>query len=132
MSTKSGDAYHAQVNPNHYGLGIIKYDGTPLQVIDIIDSLKLNFNLGNALKYLLRNGRKTTDPLLDLKKLAWYVGHEIAMREAAMYTEKLKEGITVTVGGRDPEHPEHPEHPEPPEHPNAGGVGGAVKYPVWS
>lgn len=43
----------------------------------------MNFNLGNAIKYLWRNGLKDTEvPLKDLKKAAWYLEDEIKRREA--------------------------------------------------
>lgn len=41
----------------------------------------MNFNLGNAVKYLWRAGLKGVDPLEDLKKAAWYVAREIGRLE---------------------------------------------------
>jgi hypothetical protein len=35
------------------------------------------FNVGNAIKYLWRAGLKSTDPIEDLRKAAWYVNREI-------------------------------------------------------
>lgn len=52
------------------------YQGQKFEVIDIIDDFNLNFNLGNALKYLLRadkKGSRTT----DLQKAIWYIQREI-------------------------------------------------------
>jgi hypothetical protein len=38
----------------------------------------MNFNVGNAIKYLWRAGLKDgVDPVEDLKKAAWYVNREI-------------------------------------------------------
>lgn len=37
----------------------------------------MNFNVGNAVKYLWRAGQKG-DALEDLRKAAWYVAREIA------------------------------------------------------
>lgn len=54
------------------------YQSDKFEVIDIIDNFKLGFSLGNAIKYILRAGRK--DPaktLEDLEKAAWYINHEI-------------------------------------------------------
>lgn len=50
------------------------------EVIDITENL--NFNRGNAVKYLARAGAK--DPaktIEDLRKAAWYVGREIERLE---------------------------------------------------
>ena len=52
------------------------YKGNKFEVIDIIEDYKLNFNLGNALKYLLRAGHKD-DYVQDLKKAIWYLNREI-------------------------------------------------------
>jgi hypothetical protein len=60
--------------PSHYQIEI---GGKAIQVIDLIEAYALNFSMGNALKYLLRAGRK--DPLKeaeDLKKAAWYLTRE--------------------------------------------------------
>ena len=56
-------------HPKHYNV-----EG--YEVIDIIDAFKLNFNMGNALKYLLRADRKGNKEQ-DLKKALWYVQREI-------------------------------------------------------
>ncbi|WP_443095052.1 DUF3310 domain-containing protein [Rothia koreensis] len=46
------------------------------EVIDITENL--NFNRGNAIKYLARAGRKDpTKTLEDLEKGAWYVAREV-------------------------------------------------------
>lgn len=52
------------------------YQGQRFEVIDIIDDFKLNFNLGNALKYLLRAGKKG-DRVVDLQKAIWYIEREL-------------------------------------------------------
>lgn len=56
------------INPDHY-----KFNG--IEVIQLTE--QMSFNAGNAVKYLARAGRKTSDPLEDLKKAAWYVNREI-------------------------------------------------------
>lgn len=43
----------------------------------------MNFNLGNAIKYIWRAGIKSTDPTEDLRKAAWYVQRELARIEGA-------------------------------------------------
>lgn len=63
----------SQIYPEHY-----KGDG--IEAIDVIDAFALNFNKGNAIKYLLRAGKKGTkqDEVNDLKKAIWYISREIA------------------------------------------------------
>lgn len=61
-------------HPSHYRLA------NGVQVIDLTELL--NFNRGNAVKYLSRAGRK--DPATeveDLKKARWYVDREISRIE---------------------------------------------------
>lgn len=56
------------------------YKGNKYEAIDIIEDFDLNFNLGNALKYILRAGKKNEvadQRDLDLKKAAWYLNREI-------------------------------------------------------
>ena len=58
-------------HPSHYTVGKI-------EVIDFIEDKGLNFNRGNAVKYLCRAGKK--DPakeIEDLEKAMWYINHEI-------------------------------------------------------
>lgn len=52
------------------------YQGKKFEVIDIIDDFNLNFNLGNAIKYILRSGKKE-DKKKDLEKAIWYLQREI-------------------------------------------------------
>lgn len=62
-------------HPPHYRSGGI-------EVIDVIDAFDLGFRLGNAVKYILRAGRKGS-ALEDLKKARWYLEREISKREAS-------------------------------------------------
>lgn len=57
------------MTPKHYQL-----DPEPRKVID---AWGLNFNLGNVIKYVSRSGRKTADPIEDLKKARDYINFEI-------------------------------------------------------
>lgn len=41
----------------------------------------MNFNQGNAVKYIWRAGLKSSDELTDLKKAAWYIAREIERLE---------------------------------------------------
>ena len=56
-------------HPTHYNR--VKYEA-----IDIIEALEMNFNLGNAQKYLFRAGHKD-DIIQDLEKAKWYIDREI-------------------------------------------------------
>ena len=59
-------------HPDHY----LKDSGH--EVIDVIHAWKLNFNLGNAVKYIARAGKK--DPKKykeDLNKAIWYINDHI-------------------------------------------------------
>ena len=44
---------------------------------DVIDDFELGFNLGNVIKYVLRAGKKTEDPSLDLGKAKEYIDKEL-------------------------------------------------------
>ena len=59
-------------HPAHY----LKDSG--YEVIDVIEAWSLGFNLGNAVKYIARAGRK--NPMKakeDLSKALWYIQHQI-------------------------------------------------------
>ena len=58
-------------HPQHYKTGGI-------ETIDFIEAKGLNFNTGNAVKYISRSGKK--DPAKykeDLQKAVWYLNREI-------------------------------------------------------
>jgi len=52
------------------------YQSNGIEVIDIIDSFNLNFNLGNSIKYILRADKKGNKKQ-DLQKALWYINHEL-------------------------------------------------------
>lgn len=69
-------------HPAHYNRGNI-------EVIDFIDDQELNFDLGNAVKYICRAGFKESSTVVeDLKKAIWYLQHEI------------KKVISSEIGGK--------------------------------
>jgi hypothetical protein len=43
----------------------------------------MNFNLGNAVKYIWRAGLKSKDALTDLRKAKWYIEREIQRLQSA-------------------------------------------------
>jgi len=58
------------------------YTGGPIEPIDFIESHRLNFALGNVIKYVIRHPHKGT-PLTDLKKARFYLDREIAKYESS-------------------------------------------------
>lgn len=62
-------------SPSHYSW--LK-DKCGIEVIDI--TRHLDFDLGNAIKYILRAGRKK-DAIEDLKKAIWYLNDKIKLLE---------------------------------------------------
>jgi hypothetical protein len=46
-----------------------------IETIEITEHM--NFCLGNAIKYIMRSGLKTPDPIKDLQKAKWYIEREI-------------------------------------------------------
>ena len=64
-------------HPAHYNIGKI-------EVIDAINEWRLNFDLGNVVKYVARAGHKDPEKTVeDLKKARFYLDDEISrlMRE---------------------------------------------------
>lgn len=57
-------------HPPHY-----KSHPSGVECIQITEHM--NFNLGNAIKYIWRAGLKSGSPVEDLEKAAWYVNREI-------------------------------------------------------
>ena len=52
------------------------YNWTDVEYIDVIEHM--TFNLGNAVKYIWRNGKKQNERSTDdLKKAIWYLEREI-------------------------------------------------------
>lgn len=68
-------------HPSHYA------EGRKFEPVDVIRDWGLNFNLGNAVKYLSRAGRKD-DIVQDLKKAQEYIQFEIDAIEAERAKEK--------------------------------------------
>ena len=61
--------YDNVTNPAHYTDGGI-------ETIDFIEAKKLSYQLGNAVKYISRAGKKS-NKVEDLKKAIWYLEREI-------------------------------------------------------
>ncbi|TXH41266.1 MAG: DUF3310 domain-containing protein [Desulfurellales bacterium] len=57
-------------HPSHY------QSKSGIEVIDVIEAFGLGFRLGNAVKYILRSGKKG-DKVEDLHKALWHIQREI-------------------------------------------------------
>lgn len=76
MLNKQKEAEDIIGHPNHY------CEGRKFEPKDVIRDWNLNFNLGNAVKYISRNGRKDGNSALqDLKKARQYLDFEIEYLE---------------------------------------------------
>ena len=64
---------HDPINhPSHYTDGGI-------ETIDFIEAKKLNYNCGNATKYISRAGKKATaERAVDIAKAIWYLERELS------------------------------------------------------
>lgn len=74
-------------HPSHYG-----GKNNPFETIKVIKAFSLNFNLGNALKYISRAGKKNNSTTIeDLMKALWYVENELAdaQRELTIKTPPM-------------------------------------------
>jgi hypothetical protein len=68
---ESCQVYDSVNNPKHYNSG-------KFEVIDIIEDQNLGFCLGNAIKYILRAGKKDESKTKeDLEKAIWYINRHI-------------------------------------------------------
>ena len=58
-------------HPPHYG------GDTTYECIKVIEAWNLDFHLGNVIKYISRNGKKTKSQIEDLEKASWYLQRKI-------------------------------------------------------
>jgi hypothetical protein len=73
-------------HPAHYGGGDNLYE-----TIRVIEAWNLDFCLGNAVKYISRAGKKTSDPEQDLEKAVWYLQRRLKqIRDAKAPPKHLK------------------------------------------
>jgi hypothetical protein len=66
--------------PSHYRAD------SGIEAIDVIEAWELDFNLGNVIKYICRDGLKNTDTdyIVNLEKAKWYLQREIDNRKAKL------------------------------------------------
>lgn len=67
------DEEEAVNHPSHY-------QGKGMESIQVIEAFELNFCLGNAVKYILRAGKKENKKK-DLQKAIWYLNRELEQLE---------------------------------------------------
>jgi len=86
-------------HPNHY---VVEYCGKTFEAVEVIEALNLNFNLGNAFKYIWRMGKKDEE-IQELEKAAEYIRREIQKRknEKTWSTRKEKDEKTWIDEERD-------------------------------
>lgn len=70
----AGVTAEAVDHPEHYNRGAF-------ETIDVIEDWGLNFNVGNAVKYISRYKHKGK-PVEDLRKAIWYLNRELSTLEA--------------------------------------------------
>ena len=68
-------------HPEHYN-----NHPSGIECIDVVEHM--NFNLGNAVQYILRAGHKSDDAKTDLRKALWYLERELNRRESAEPPQK--------------------------------------------
>lgn len=54
------------------------YKGKGLECIQVIEAFDLSFHLGNAIKYIIRSGKKNSKKE-DLEKALWYIQRELSL-----------------------------------------------------
>lgn len=89
------------INPTHYR------GDRQFEPIAVIEDWGLNYRLGNALKYISRNGRKPGEDRIEgLKKAIWYLEREIAALTPSQYSvtyqDVLEDFAACAAEGNEP------------------------------
>ncbi len=71
-----------EIRPDYYKSG-------GLEAFDVIDAFDLDFNLGNAFKYIARAGKKD-DKIRDLRKAVTYLNREIEKEDKKRIDEEFR------------------------------------------
>lgn len=72
------------INPAHYKQG-------GLEAIDVIEAFNLDFCTANAVKYLLRAGKKADNPeVQDVKKAIWYLERRVKQLSGLTFKSEVK------------------------------------------
>lgn len=102
-------------HPLHYNMLPANCDkcGDTIECIEVVRHM--NFNLGNAVKYVWRAGWKDGDPIEDLRKARWYLDDEI---------KRLEHLIATSGGVHEADPPGYVQEPDVvPEKPKEGEKG---------
>lgn len=76
-SPKASTMSHPINHPTHYTSSPARCEcGRGVECIQVTEHM--NFNLGNAVKYIWRAGLKSPDMGTDLRKAVWYLERELA------------------------------------------------------
>jgi len=75
-------------HPSHYNAGAV-------EVIDAIEAWQLNFNLGNAVKYIARHEHKNVETE-DLLKAWWYLTREL-LSQYAVTEDQLQKTLATVI-----------------------------------
>ena len=89
------------INPNHYR------GDRQFEPIAVIEDWGLNYRLGNAVKYISRNGRKPGEDRIEgLKKAIWYLEREIEALKPSQYSvtyqDVLEDFAACAAEGNEP------------------------------
>lgn len=71
-----------EIRPDYYKSG-------GLEAFDVIDAFELDFNLGNAFKYIARAGKKN-NKIEDLRKAVTYLNREIRKEDKKRIDEEFR------------------------------------------
>ena len=74
-----------EIRPDYYKSG-------GMEAFDVIDAFNLDFNLGNAFKYIARAGKKG-DKVEDLRKAVTYLNREIEKEDKKRIDEEFRRKI---------------------------------------
>ena len=74
-----------EIRPDYYKSG-------GLEAFEVIDAFNLDFNLGNAFKYIARAGKKG-DKVEDLRKAVTYLNREIEKEDKKRIDEEFRRKI---------------------------------------
>lgn len=90
-------AYEYVSHPSHYG-----GENNPYEAIKVIQAWDLDFELGSAVKYIARAGKKPNESTLkDLRKARQYLDFEIEKIESRLsgdtLTDEQKREMTESV-----------------------------------
>ena len=80
-----------EIKPDYYKSG-------GLEAFEVIDAFDLDFNLGNAFKYIVRAGKKG-DKAEDLRKAVTYLNREIEKEEKKENILRVKLSVNPGLSG---------------------------------